>query len=128
MYSKFVRWTVCIVIVSGAPILFKLLDLIWDDKPLNRCVLLGDGELFIVACAMAGAGIAETFGLGKLKPLPLTAGLGCILSVGATAYAYSHFKMPGHNPLTAANWSLIFYGITWLASTICVLFGPMGKR
>jgi len=128
MWSKFIRWTGCIVLVSAAPVLLKWLDLVWDNKTVNRCILLGDGELFIIACALAGAGIAETFGLGKLKPLPLTAGVGCILSVLGTAYAYGHFKTPGHDPLMAANWSLLFFLFTWLAATICVLFGPLGRR
>jgi hypothetical protein len=126
--EKLIRWFGCIVIVSAAPVILKWLDLLWDSKPVSRCILLGDGELFIVACALAGAGIAETFGLGKLKPLPLAAGVGCVLSVLGTAYAYSHFKNPDHNPLIAANWSIGFFAFTLLAATICVLFGPLGKR
>src|SRR5437763_6245467 len=90
-WSKFIRWIICIVVVSSAPVLFKWLDLIWYENEVTRVLLIGDGELFLITCALAGAGIAETFGFGKLKPLPLTAGLGCILSVGGTSYAYNHF-------------------------------------
>lgn len=127
-FSKLIRWLGCIVLVSAAPVILKWLSLIWDSKPHNRCIVLGDGELFIIACALAGAGIAETFGLGKLKPLPLTAGIGCVISVLGTAYAYAWFKNPGHDPLVAANWSLGFFAFTLLTATICVLFGPLGRR
>src|SRR5438034_6909053 len=125
MLSKFLRWTGCIVVISAAPVILRWADLAWDTKPFDRRILLGDGELFIVACALAGAGIAETFGLGKLKPLQLLAGIGCVISIFGTAYAYSHFKTPGHDPLVAANWSLAFFAFTLLSATICVLFGPL---
>jgi hypothetical protein len=128
MAGKLVRWFGCIVFISAAPIILKWLDLIWDNKAWNRCIILGDDELFIIACALAGAGLAETFGFGKLKILPLTAGIGCVISVLGTAYAYSHFKTPGHDPLMAANWSHYFFAFTLLAATICVIFGPLGKR
>lgn len=128
MAAKLIRWTGCIVVISLAPILLKWLDLLWDGQPVSKCILLGDGELFIIACALAGAGIAETFGLGKLKPLPLASGIGCVISVMGTAYAYDHFKRQGHDPLTAANWSLLFFAFTLIAATVCVLFGPLGKR
>jgi len=111
MIDKLIRWFLCIVFFSAAPVLLRWFDLASDHSCLlcvSRSVLLGDGELFIVACALAGAGIAETFGLGKLKPLQLLAGIGCVISIFGTAYAYSHFKTPGHDPLVAANWSLAF--------------------
>jgi len=128
MLNKLIRWFLCIVFFSTAPVLLRWFDLASDHKTVDKCILLGDGELFIITCALAGAGIAETFGLGKLKPLPLLAGLGCVISVFGTAYAYSHFKIPGHDPFVIANWSMAFFGFTLLSATICVLFGPTAKR
>src|SRR5207245_109425 len=128
MFRRLVRWLGCIVLISLAPVLLKCLDLLWDKKDITRPVLLGDGELFIIACAIAGAGIFETYGLVKLKNVTLTAGIGCFLCSLVTAYAYGRFRYHDHDPLVAANWSMAFFAVTLLAATICVLLGPQAKR
>ena len=99
-----------------------------DGSPVNMQILLGDGELFLIACALAAAGLGDVLGI-ELKNWALLAAIGCIISAINTAWAYSHLHGPGHHsPGAIIAMSAISFALTLVASTVCVIVSDKSRR
>ena len=125
---KLARWLGFTVAISLAPILFNLLGRAFDGKPFGIRVLLGKGELFLVACALAAAGIGEIVGRGVKRGTPIAAGGGCFLSAMTSSFCFAYVQHGGtHKTEIVAYFSLALFVATVVAATMCIMI-PYDKR
>ena len=128
-WSRFWVWMGCTVVVSTAPVLVNWIGRFLDGQNITKEILLGDGELFLIACALAAAGLGDALFAGKLRGVPLLAAIGCVLAVGGTASAYTHLQSESHHSLAAtADASIFAFIFTVAASTVCVIMADARRR
>jgi hypothetical protein len=127
-WSLLLRWLGCTVLFSTAPILWNLWGRYLDGREITLTALLEHGELFLIACPLAAAGLGEVLG-ARLTAWPLLAAIGCAVSVAGTAWAYSHLQAPGyHAPQATVHSSIVSFTVTLFASTVCVIISRNPDR
>jgi hypothetical protein len=57
--AKTLKWLLVGLIVGLAPVWLKAIFIAADEQKITRQLLLGDGELFLVAAGLAAAGIGD---------------------------------------------------------------------
>jgi hypothetical protein len=127
-WRRLLLWIGCTVVISISPIVWRWGGLFLDGRAVDTRILFGDGELFLIACALAAAGLGDVLGI-KLNNWALLAAMGCVFSAINSAWAYSHLHGPGeHPPDAVVRASLISFALTVAASTVCVLVSDKSRR
>jgi hypothetical protein len=118
---KLARWICFTVLISLGPVLLDSFGLVLGKKAVSIEILLGAGQLFLIACSLAAAGIGELMGLGFRRATPVVAGWGCFLSAMGSAFAYAFIQNTKSDPKIAAYCSIITFLLTVTAATSCAV-------
>jgi hypothetical protein len=126
--ERLVRWIAFTVLISIAPILFNFLGRLFDGKPVGIQILLGGGELLLIACSLAAAGIGEIVGRRVKSGTPIAAGGGCFLIAMTSSFSFAYLQHGDkHNTVLAAYFSLVLFVLTVVAATMCIML-PYTRR
>jgi hypothetical protein len=57
--AKLVKWAFVSLLIGLLPVLFKVVFVFAEDKPVTKLAILGSGELFLVAAGLTANGVGE---------------------------------------------------------------------
>ena len=129
--KKLTLWILFNVLVALLPFVFRYLGATFSGRLANWENILSDGELLLVAAAVASGALGDLIASNQEDVLPrLVVGGFCLLSLLLSSLCYAFVKALGDlaiglNPVAIYQWSLIIFISAFTTGTGCVILSEV---
>jgi len=128
MLHNVVKWLIFGVVVSAVPVLYSILNLfVFRGRGWDPSLVLGNGEMFIIAATLCAGGLGELLGSNdNLRTWKLLSGGACvILLIMATLSFAGVSEGSTHDPTTVVVVSLWVYGGSVVSAFLSMLLAQV---
>ncbi|MCI0524016.1 MAG: hypothetical protein L0Y75_02035 [Acidobacteria bacterium] len=129
--EKLTLWVVFNVLIALLPFLFRFIGSKFAGRPMDWKTILSDGELLLVASAVAAGAIGELVAKGKnIVILRVLVGGGCVICLTLSSLLYAFIKAQPVTSVPPDTSAIFSYSIglfirTFLAGTGCIILSEV---
>lgn len=131
MIRKLTIWVLFNVLVALLPFVFRYLGATFAGRLINWQNILSDGELLLVAAAVASGALGDLIASNQEDVLPrLIVGGLCVLSLLLSSLCYAFVRALGDlsigvNILAISQWSMWIFASAFATGTGCILLSEV---